>query len=154
MESGPDTGAESSVRGEALTEGTVTPHRQLLRFVRRRSTQRKRAARRDRAETATVQYKIGEPVISEPGEGKHLAGPFPEPGVSSSHKGGELFSGSPAIFYFHSGGRLSREPAAARGQAATGLSKVTSGKAGVTSVALTHPGAQDPSQAVAAGGEA
>lgn len=41
-------------------------------------------------------------------------------------------------------GRLKGEPAVARGQAATDLSKVTPGKAGSTSVALTHPGAHWP----------
>ncbi|KAL1251393.1 hypothetical protein QQF64_019189 [Cirrhinus molitorella] len=41
-------------------------------------------------------------------------------------------------------GRLKWEPAGARGQAATGLSKVTPGKAGSTSVALMHPGTLSP----------
>ncbi|RXN20442.1 nuclear factor 1 A-type isoform X1 [Labeo rohita] len=36
------------------------------------------------------------------------------------------------------------EPAGARGQAATDLSKVTPGKAGSTSVALMHPGTLSP----------
>lgn len=45
----------------------------------------------------------------------------------------------PPPSHAHSAGRLKAEPAVSRGQAVTCFSKVTPGKAGSTSVALTYP---------------